>query len=208
MTLLRVGSVLAAAAALLLVCACDAAAQGAQPGLSSIKRLAIDSEIPQPQIPLMQSPGNFKAFVIGGGVGAAVDQTVAGKAFREYMRKNNIDISKIVVESFRRVVEEDKTFALAADADARLKVAINSYGFGAAGFFGGNERKPLLNVTASLVSRDGNVVWKKTEFLTNLSKLTDAYTYDQLGEKPELTVKSFEQVSVLVARQILAGMKQ
>ena len=194
--------VLAAVAVFVSCCA------GAQPDLRSIKRIAIDSEIPQPEIPLIQSPGNFKAFMVGGGVGAAMDQQSAGKAFREYMRKNNIDISRIVFESFKRVIEEDKPFALGADADARLKLTINSYGFGAAGFFGGNERKPLLNVTASLVSGAGTVVWKKTDYITNLSKATEAYTYDQLGENPQLTKKSFEQVSVLLSRQILSEWKQ
>ena len=199
---------LAALVVVLFACAGNAGAQGAQPDLGSIKRITIDPEIAQPEIPLIQSPGNFKAFMIGGGVGAAIDQTSAGKAFREYMRKNNIDISKIVFASFQRVIEEDKTFALAADADTKLKLAINNYGFGAAGFMGGSERKPLLNVTASLVSNAGKVVWKKTDYLTNLSKLTDAYTYDQLGQNPQLTTKSFEQVSMLLARQILAGLKQ
>ena len=196
MTLSRIS--LAAATALLIV---GAHAQ-------TVKRIALDPEIPDPGIPLIQSPGNFKAFMLGGGIGAAVDQQTAGKAFREYMRKNDIDIAKIVFASFKRVIEEDKAFSLAADADTKLKLVINSYGFGAAGFTGGNDRRPLLNVSASLVSNGGKVVWKKTEYLTNLSKLTDAYTYDQLGQNPALTVKSFEQVSTIVARQIVGGMKQ
>lgn len=209
MTLSRMRSGLAAVAFFLFVCAAGGAgAQGAQPDLSSIKRIAIDSEIPQPEIPLIQSPGNFKAFMLGGGIGAAIDQQDAGKAFREYMRRNNIDISKIVFESFKRVIEEDKSFALGADPDARLKLAINSYGFGVAGLFGGNSRKPLINITASLVSNASNVVWKKTDYITNLSKLTDAYTYDQLAENPQLTIKSFEHVSTLLSRQILSDLKQ
>jgi hypothetical protein len=193
----------ALAAIIVFMCSCAAA----QADLRSIKRVALDADVPQPEIPLIQSPGNFKAFLVGGGIGAAMDQTSAGKAFREYMRKHNIDISRIVFESFKRVIEEDRTFALDGPADAQLKLTINSYGFGAAGFFGGNERKPLLNVTASLVS-NGNVVWKKTDYITNLSKATVAYTYDQLGENPQLTTKSFEQVSVLLSRQILAEWKQ
>jgi len=207
MTRSQIRSALAAVA--ISVFCCDiAGAQGAQPDPGSIRQVVIDSEIPQPEIPLIQSPGNFKAFLIGGGIGAAIDQTSAGKAFREYMRKNNIDISKIVLESFKRVIEEDKSFALGADADTKLKLAINSYGFGAAGFMGGSERRPLINITASLVSSAGNVVWKKTDYITNLSKLTQAYTYEQLAENPQLTIKSFEQASVLVSRQILAGLKQ
>ena len=200
MTRSRMRFFLAAAAALLI------AGAHAQP--ASVKRFALDAEIPQPDLPLIQSPGNFKAFLLGGGIATAIDQQTAGKAFREYMRKNNIDITQIVSESFKRVVEEDKTFALGADADAKLKLQINAYGFGASGFTGGNERKPLLNISASLVAGDGKVVWKKTEFITNLSKLTEAYTYDQLGQNPELTVKSFEQVSLLVSRQLLAALKK
>jgi hypothetical protein len=197
-----------AAVAISVFCCGNAGAQGAPADPGSIKRVLIDSEIPQPEIPLIQSPGNFKAFLIGGGIGAAIDQTSAGKAFREYMRKNNIDISKIVFESFKRVIEEDKTFALEADADTKLKLAINSYGFGASGFMGGSERRPLINITASLVSSTGNVVWKKTDYITNLSKLTQVYTYEQLAENPQLIVKSFDQASVLVSRMILGGLKQ
>jgi len=189
-------------------CALLHAAGAAAQGVGSVKKISIDPEIPDPGIPLIQSPGNFKAYMIGGGVGAAVDQQTAGKAFREYMRKNNIDISRIVVESFKRVIEEDKAFALGADADTKLKLAVNSYGFGVAGLFGGNERRPMLNVTASLVSSNGTALWKKTDFITNLSKLTQAYTYDQLAENPQLTVKSFEQASVLLSRQLLSGLKQ
>jgi len=208
MNLSRMRSALAALAVLLLGCAGAVGAQDAQRDPRSIKRIAIDSAITQPEIPLIQSPGNFKAFMIAGGIGAAIDQQDAGKAFREYMRKNNIDISTIVFESFKRVIEEDKTFALGADADARLKLAINSYGFGVAGFFGGDARRPLINITALLVSNAGDVVWKKTDYITNLSKLTEAYTYDQLAQNPQLTIKSLEQVSVLLSRQILSDLKQ
>ena len=180
----------------------------AQVDVNSIRRVAVDPEIRLPEIPLIQSPGNFKAFLIAGGIGAAVDQAEAGKLFREYMRKNNIDISKIVLDSFKRTIQEDKPFALAEDADAMLKLAINTYGFGVAGFFGGDARRPLINITASLVFRDGNVVWEKTDYITNMSTLTKAYTYDQLAQDPQLTARSFEQAAVLVSRQIIADLKK
>jgi len=208
MTLPCMRTVLAAVAILLFGCADGAAAQGAQPDLRSIKRVAIDPAIPQPEIPLIQGPGNFKAFLIGGGIGVAIDQQDAGKLFREYMRRNDIDISRIVFESFKRVIEEDKTFALGADADASLRLAINTYGFGVAGFFGGDARRPLINITAILVSGAGHALWKKTDYITNLSKLTEAYTYDQLAQNPQLTIKSLEQASVLLSRQILSELKQ
>jgi len=185
-----------------------AAVQAEQPNLRSIKRVAIDSEIPQPEIPFIQGPGTFKAFMIGGAIGTITDEKSAGRAFREYMRQNNIDISVIVLNSFTRVIEEGKLFEVGMSGDATLKLTINTYGFGASGFFGGSERKPMINVTASLVAGDGNVIWKKTNFITNLSKLTNAYTYDQMAQDPQLSIKSFEQASALVARLILLEFKK
>ena len=184
-----------------------AAAAVAQPDPRSIKRIAIDPDIPEFGIPLIQSPDHFNAFMIGGGVGVAIDQQTAGKAFLDYMRRNHIDLAGIVRESFRRVLEELKILATGPDADAKLKLKINSYGFGMAGFFAGDQRRPMMNISASLVSGE-NVVWTKTEYITNLSKFTDAYTYDQLGQNPQMTVQSFEQVSLLVARETLSEWKQ
>jgi len=198
--------VLAAAAVLLLGCAGASSAQVDKPDLSSIKQITLDSEIPQPEIPFIQGAGNFKAFAIGGGIGGAIEQNEAGKIFREYMRRNNIDISRIVYDSFKRTLLEDKILALADNSDTRLKLVINTYGFGHAALFAGNDRRPLLNVTASLVNGT-NVIWSKKDYLTNLSKLTDVYTFDQLAEKPELTVKSLEQISTILARQMLAELK-
>lgn len=207
MTRWPTGSVLAAVAAVLLFgCASYTGPKGAQAELDSIKRVAIDPHVPQPEIPLIQSPGNFKAFMIGGGIGAAIDQQHAGKAFREYMRNNNIDISMIVLESFKRVIKEEKVFSLGAKPDATFKLVVNTYGFGVAGFGGGDARRPLLNITALLVSKSGNVVWKRTDYITNFSKLTEAYTYDQLAEDPRLTIKSLAQVSVLLTHQILSDL--
>lgn len=201
-------SAFAALAIFLLACAGAGRAQTPPQDPGSPRRITIDSEVSQPEIPLIQSPGNFKAFLIAGGIGAAVDQQEAGKAFREYMRRNNIDISRIVLESFKRTIQEGKLLVLTDNSDTRLKLEINTYGFGASGFFGGNERRPLLNVTASLISNGTNVVWKKTDFITNLSSATTPYTYDQLGENPQLTVQSLEQVAGLLSRQILSDLKQ
>ncbi|HEX6689903.1 MAG TPA: hypothetical protein VF110_01995 [Burkholderiales bacterium] len=197
----------AVACSFLLSAAPPIAAQPAQDSGAG-RRVSIDPDVPQPEIPLIQSPGNFKAFLIGGGIGAAVDQTQAGRLFRDYMRKNNIDVSKIVLDSFRRTITEDRILALADGSDTRLKLVINTYGFGASGFFGGDERRPMMNVTASLVAGGGNVLWKKTGFITNLSKETTAYTYDQLGRDPQLTAKSLEQVSSLLSHQLLSDLKQ
>jgi hypothetical protein len=197
-------------AALVLTGTPNLLAHAGQPNLHAIKEVTLDHQVSQPEIPFIQgaSAKSFGAFMIAGGIGAAFDQKSAGKAFLEYMRKNNIDISTIVLNSFTRVIKEDKPFELGVSGDVTLRLVINTYGFGAAGLLGGNDRRPMINITASLLKSDGNVIWKKTDFITNLSKQTDAHTYDQLAQTPQLTSQSFEQASVLVARMILADFKQ
>ncbi len=193
------------AAILFFGCAGISSAQTGKPDLS--KPIAIDPDIPQPDIPFIQGANNLGAFLVGGGIGVAIQQTEAGKVFREYMQRNNIDVSKIVFEAFKRTLLEDKNLTLADNSDTKLKLVINTYGFGHAGIFAGNDRRPLLNITASLVNGT-NVIWSKRDYLTNLSKLTDVYTFDQLAENPQLTVKSLEQISAILSRQILADLKQ
>jgi hypothetical protein len=106
-------------------------------------------------------------------------------------------------------------FALVYADDLASAKLVRRYGAEVDEVFGGET--PLIYAMrhqrakfseCSLVSNAGDVVWKKTDYITNLSKLTEAYTYDQLAQTPQLTIKSFEQVSVLLSRQIFSDLKQ
>lgn len=195
-----------AAVFLLAGCAGGGGVKIAKQDLVAIKKIAIDPEISQPEMPFIQGADNLKAFLFGG-VGAAIEQKEAGQVFKEYMARNNIDVTRIVADGFKKVIADDKLFALDNTSTVKLKLVINTYGFGKSSAFAGAERRPLINITASLTNGT-NVIWKKTEYITNLSDLTTTYTFDQLAGNPQLTIKSLEQATAIVARQILADLKQ
>ena len=184
-------------------CAGGGAVQISKKDLNSIKSITIDPEIKQPEIPFIQGAYNFGAFLAGGGIGVAISQNAAGKVFKEYMDRNNIDIAKIAYDEFKNIIIEDKIFPLKDESDIKLKLTINTYGFGKAGAFSGGDRRPLINITAFLVKNSGDTIWRKKDYITNLSKLTDTYTFDQLAENPQLTRRSFQQATNILARQIL-----
>ena len=90
----------------LVSCAGGGAVQISKQDLNTIESISIDPEIEQPDMPFIQGAGNFKAFLIGGGIGAAAEQQEAGKIFKEYLDRNNIDISKIVYDEFKNAIIE------------------------------------------------------------------------------------------------------
>jgi hypothetical protein len=188
-------------------CAGGGAVQISKQELNTIKNISIDPEIKKPDEPFVQGAGNFAAFLIGGGIGVAAEQKVAGKIFKEYLDRNNIDISKIVYDEFKNAIIEDNIFKITENSKAKLKLVINVYGFGKSSVFASSDRRPMLNVTASLIKGDTETIWQKKDYITNLNGSTDEYTYDQLAANPQLTEKSLKQVSAMVAHLILADLK-
>jgi hypothetical protein len=192
---------------LLSSCAGGGAVQISNQDLNTIGSVSIDPEIAQPEIPFIQGAGNFGAFLAGGGIGASIEQQSAGKIFKEYLDRNNIDISKIVYDEFKKVIIEDNILPIKEDSDVKLKLTINGYGFGKSSAFSLSDRRPMLNVTASLINKDSETVWSMKDYITNLNSSTDTYTYDQLAENPQLTEKSLKQVSTILARLMLSNLK-
>lgn len=189
-------------------CSGGGAVQISKQELDTIERISIDPEIKQPDVPFIQGAGNFKAFLIGGGIGAAGEQQEAGKIFKEYLYRNNIDISKIVYDEFKKAIIENNIFKITENSDVKLKLVINVYGFGKSSAFSFSDRRPMLNVTATLIKGDSETIWKKKDYITNLNDSTDMYTYDQLAENPQLTEKSLKQVSAMLAHLILSDLKR
>lgn len=200
--------VLISAITVLVSCAGGGAVQISEQKLNAIQSISISPEIAQPDMPFIQGAGNFGAFLAGGGVGAASEQKKAGTIFKEYLDRNNIDISRIVYDEFKNTIIEDNIFKVSEDSDVKLKLVINVYGFGKASAFSFKDRKPMLNVTASLIQKGTETIWEKKDYITALNDSTDVYTFDQLAEDPKLTEKSLKQVSNVLAGLMLSDLKR
>jgi hypothetical protein len=175
-----------------------------------IKCVSIDPVIPQPKYPSVQGSTSIGSILVEQSVIydiATINAKSDGELFKVYMEKNNIDISKIAFNSLKRVIREDKFFDIGQDCTTKLKLEIKGYGFGSASAFKLNDRKPMIYATASLINNNSKVIWEKTENVTTLSD-ADTHTYKQLIENPQLTIKSFEQITEILSRRILADFKQ
>jgi hypothetical protein len=175
-----------------------------------IKCITIDPEIPQPETPVVQGDTNIGTILMEQSAIytlATVNSKTDAQLFKEYLDQNRIDISKIVFDGFSRVIQEENVFDIQDNCSTKLKLVINGYGFGAASAFKLNDRKPMLYVTASLITNDSKVIWEKAENVTTISD-ADVYTFDQLIKNPDLTVKSLEQITDICSRLILADLKQ
>ncbi len=172
-----------------------------------ITSVAIDKNVTLPEDPYIQGGNARIAFLLGGSIGGGLSTISASKAFKKYMEKNNIDLTKIVLASFEENIKKDNILTLREDAPFKLKLKVNTFGYGESRFLGlvtpKVYRKPLMNITASLVNAENKVVWEKTEYLTPQSDKTTEYTFEDLAENPEKTTASLAEISRALAALIM-----
>jgi len=177
--------------------------------MMAIKSVTLDTNIIVPEEPFVQGGNQVIAGLFLGGLGSAIEAKTASAAFQKYLEKNNIQIGDMVLESFKNKMNQNKVFLLKPNSETILKLKINSYGFGTSSIliWKNQLRKPMLNITATLVGNDSQILWQKTDFITNLSKETKEYTYGELAKDPDLVKSSFMQVSDLVTDLILTDLQ-
>lgn len=172
--------------------------------LQSINTINIDTHVTIPDEPFVQ--GNIDPIsgvlfgAIGAGISSAVSNSSTSQQFQKFMKINNIDIGEIVVNEFNNELLKAGRFKITNQGDATLKIIVNTYGFGISDK---TYRRPLLNVTASLI-RNNEVIWSKKEYITNLSDLTTAQDINELAKKPLLLKESFGQAARIVASLTLS----
>lgn len=179
---------------------------------AAIDGVAIDKNVTLPEEPYIQGGNARIAFLLGGGIGVAAEGMSAGKAFKKYMEKNNIDLTKIVVASFKENIKKDNILTLRDDGAFKLKLKVNSFGYGESRFLGLATpkvyRKPLMNITATLVNAENKVVWEKTEYILPQSDKTTEYTFEDLAENPEKTTASLTEISRALAALIMDDLRK
>ncbi|RJQ70304.1 MAG: hypothetical protein C4519_20775 [Desulfobacteraceae bacterium] len=142
-----------------------------------------------------------------GGIGAVAGANKDSMLFQEYLEKNGIKISEIALNSFKTALAQKGMFNISEDSPTKLKITVNTYGFGAAGAFDKENVKPLINITAALSKHDDNILWKKTDYVTNLSSKLTKYPFEQLAKDPSLVKISLAEASDIVIESILNDFK-
>ena len=111
------------------------------------------------------------------------------------MRRRQIDVGQIVREQFAAELGRAGFFSIVPEGgDAQVKLEVPMFGFGATWAFS-TEVRPMLGVIASLVRKDGSVVWQRHEYITSMNGGTPKHSIEEYLETPELIRQGFESVA-------------
>ncbi len=200
--------VLAAVSVMVLACATGAKnVQITKENKASVNSVAIDKNVLLPEEPYIQGSNSRIAYLLAGGAGVAAEGKSAAQAFKSYMEENNIDLAKIVVASFEENILKDNIFTLRDDSSYKLNLKVNVFGYAESRFLGlvtpEVYRKPLMNITATMVDTNGNIIWQKTDYITSNSDKVTEYTFEELAENPSKTTESLSEIAALVASEVM-----
>jgi hypothetical protein len=149
--------------------------------------VSVDPAVKMPDKVFYNGPENNWGVALGGVLGAVIASEAVEEPtrIRLFMEKQKIDLGRMVADEFKARLAASPQFGgkLRDDASTRFELEVKIYGLAQKGAFS-SQYKPLLRVDARLVDAGGNVLWKKFEFVTNLSSVTPGYTYPEYFETP------------------------
>ena len=177
----------------------------------SIQSVTIDKNVTMPD--RLTYTGRTKGVLplMGGIVGAVasgVEYVSAEDALVGAMRQGQIDVGQIVREQFTKELSSAGIFSsvVPEGGDAQVKLDVRLLGFGATWAFS-TELRPALGVTASLVRKDGSVVWQHYEYITSLNGETAKHYLEEYVANPKLIDEGFTSVAKLVAAALVTHMR-
>ena len=167
--------------------------------LHQINSIEVDTHVPIPNEPQVAGPITTTEAFLG------YQPANIGRSFGGYMEANGIKVDQIVLKEFRRQLMEQGRFELRKGGDATLKLEVGpSYGFRMPALYIGNQRKALLTVAATLMSKNSTVIWQQQDSTIFYPNLTTDFSIHSLLDNSEIVERSLEEASCIVAYLVLS----
>jgi ABC-type sugar transport system substrate-binding protein len=146
---------------------------------------------------------------LGAGMGGAVGGALLGSTTLGRKPPADLGIAASLTSAFAAELRAGGRFTVVQNgpADAELKLTVKEYGFFQAGVMRRGV-KPILNVRAQLVRRDGKVVWDQTRFLNQMSKSTHAQLPERMKRDPELAVQELRTAARVLVADLARSLQQ
>ena len=178
----------------------------AQQPLSSVDRtkygtVAIDPQIKAPDHYIYRDvTGKRSRGLAGGLVGLLIGAASEGPGFHRFdaaASKNPVDIRAVVRRHMESALRSSQVLKLVNDnADTTLNLDIQAYGVGPVN---GRELGGIIAARATLVGRDGTILWKKDEWATsNTTALLET-----LEANPSLWPRMINEAAEALAKKLL-----
>jgi len=130
-------------------------------------------------------------------------------AIRNNMKNNDIDLAKLVRQSFIDRVQQERLFIVVGEgerADAEVEIMVSQWGLCLKNF--SDVLYPVIGATAQ-IKRNGSAVWRNFDTISVSNDAnTIAYTPQQYATDPAALRKAFSHVSDLVVIKLVDHLKQ
>lgn len=171
----------------------------------SIRTVHIDHNVALPQIPRVRTRADSWAEGYGGLI-AAIRSTNKSKehATIEYLEKNNIRISEMLVDAFTtELLTRNKLSVVTSPtgADAVIKIAIRMYGVEHTFNPFSDDYRTLLTAKATMVGAEGKTIWIKEISAESDDQLLA--TLKELYGNPEIMRKHMSIVAKMCAKRMV-----
>lgn len=179
-------------------------------GLSKEDRARIKYiELPKPENILFEKKPRFFSHAdgwamgfgvaIGGGIGAAVTAGGDNRGEEEqlivdYMLAEPNSISEMLVKSLEQAVRKNTVFEVAdgVNRNAYIKLVVENYGID----YVPNSKsyRPSIELTIEMFDETGNSIWRYSEPIQSIHKVTEKLHKEIIFESPETMKNSFEEI--------------
>jgi len=125
------------------------------------------------------------------------------------MEKSEIDVRKIVLNEFEKQIRSAGLFSEIVYEDKNypeLRLSIFIHGFAQPHGLS-KQLKPLLGIEGILVSQDNSILWKNSDYVTNLNGQTPSHTVEEYISNPELMRKAFHRASEIAVGNLVSHMR-
>ena len=179
--------------------------EGALPANFEIRTVSVKSKVTNEVQPFVQTPGEVWGNAIGGLLGAAIASESIGLQFGELLKKGNVDLKKIVRNTFReQLASPDTKIKLAKHkGDVSVQLEILFYGIHPDGPFS-SAIEPMLEVGGKVFDSKGRHVLNIHESLKFPSdEEVTPHEMDEYAANPKLLVVGFTKLSRIIANSMI-----
>lgn len=199
-----------AIAVFLVGCAASPSKVKQDGGVELVRKTYIEPQVPKPYTVVFQTgaPGIAGVAGIAGELLVNDHSPLSKLPIKDLMERENIDIGDIVYAEAQDLISQKRSIELTseASADAILRLSVDRYGFGKTHPFG-SVYDATIRVTASLVTRDGKLIWKESDSVSGLaSDNNKGQTLDVYYSNPETLRVALATCARVALKRILAKM--
>lgn len=169
----------------------------------SVKTVNVDPKVPMPEDVYLENPD----YALGAPFGLLGATAVAIASdhddFEALLKKNGANIDQLVLEKFSAELKKSKLFQQisAANPDATIHLNVEQYGMACPAL--STDFRPILEVEAKLIKRDGTVLAEESAKVNGLDERMPAHDEEVYMREPSLFQSGYTKAAELVSAELI-----